>query len=172
MKKLSFLLVACIMTFAMSAQDNVIVKHFSDYQSEAGFTKVNVSSKMFSLFTEIEGEDEAEIEVLEAMSKLKGIKALMSDTETKGSELYKDALQRIAKDAAYEELMSVQDNEEEVMFMIRNSGDIIAELIMFARGEDDFIIMSLFGEIDLNQIAKISKILKIAGMEEFSKLAK
>jgi len=171
MKKILILSVAVLFSFAGMAQDNVITKLFSDYQTQENFTKVNVSSKMFSLFTEIDGEDEAEKAVLDAMSKLKGVKALVSDSETDGSALFKDALSRVSKDASYEELMSVQDKEEEVMFMIRNEGDIIAELFMLIRGSNDFVVMTLYGEIDLNQIAKISKILKIAGMEEFAKLA-
>jgi len=171
MKKILILSVAVLFSFAGMAQDNVITRLFSDYQTQENFTKVNVSSKMFSLFTEIDGEDEAEKAVLDAMSKLKGVKALVSDSETDGSALFKDALSRVSKDASYEELMSVQDKEEEVMFMIRNEGDIIAELFMLIRGSNDFVVMTLYGEIDLNQIAKISKILKIAGMEEFAKLA-
>ena len=171
MKKLIFLFVAACFAFSATAQNNAITKYFSDYQSEASFTKVNVSSKMFSLFTEIDGEDEVEQAVLDAMSKLKGVKALVAEAGADASKLYTDALQRIAKDGSYEELMSVQDNEENIMFMIRNNGDIIAELLMIMQGADDFVVMSLFGEIDLNQIAKISRILKIAGIEEFGKLS-
>ena len=171
MRKILILTVAVLFSLAGMAQDNVITKLFSDYQTQENFTKVNVSSKMFSLFTEIEGDGEAEKAVLDAMSKLKGVKALVSDSENNGAQLYKDALSRVSKDAAYEELMSVQDKEEEIMFMIRSEGDIIAELFMLIRGSNDFVLMTLYGEIDLNQIAKISKVLKIAGMEEFSKLA-
>ncbi|NNE29707.1 MAG: DUF4252 domain-containing protein [Saprospiraceae bacterium] len=171
MKKISIFLLTCFMAVSLSAQDNVITKYFSDFQQDENFTKVNVSSKMFSLFTEIDGEDEAEKAVLEAMSKLKGVKALVSDTESDGPRLYKEALKRITKDGSYEELMSVEDGEENVMFMIRSQGDTIAELILILKGGNDFMLMSLFGEIDLNQIAKISKVLKISGMEEFGQLA-
>ncbi len=171
MKKLSFLLVAFFLVGSLAAQDNAISKYFTDYQEKENFTKVNVSSKMFSLFTEIDGEDEAEKEVLDAMSKLKGVKALMNDSGENGAALYKDALKRINADGTYEELMSMEDQEENVMFMIRSNGDQIAELLMVMRGSNDFMIMSLYGDIDLNQIAKISRILKISGIEEFAKLA-
>jgi len=171
MKKILIFTVAVLFSFAGMAQDNVITKLFSDYQQQENFTKVNVSSKMFSLFTEIDGEDEAEKAVLDAMSKLKGVKAIVNDSGEDGSKLYKEAISRVSKDGAYEELMSVQDKDEEVMFMIRNEGDMIAELFMLIRGSNDFVLMTLYGEIDLNQIAKISKVLKISGMEEFSKLA-
>ena len=172
MKKILIIAIACIFSVGAFAQSNVITKHFSDYQQDAAFTKVNVSSKMFSLFTEIDGEDEVELAVLDAMSKLKGVKAVISSGESDGvkpdgAKYYREALSRVQKDGTYEELMSIQDKEEEIMFMIRNEGDIIAELFMIIRGADDFVLMTLYGEIDLNQIAKISRILKIAGMEEF-----
>ena len=170
MKKISILILALICTIALSAQDNAITRYFTDYQSDASFTKVNVSSKMFSLFTEIEGEDDAEKAVLDAMSKLKGVKALINDNSSDGASMYRDALKRLNTAGDYEELMSVEDETENVMFMIRNTGDIISELLMVLRGSNDFMIMSLYGEIDLNQIAKISRILKISGLEEFGKL--
>ncbi len=170
MKKILIITFACLISIGSFAQGNVITKHFADYQQDQSFTKVNVSSKMFSLFTEIDGEDETEKAVLDAMSKLKGVKAVVSDSGTDGAKFYREALSRVQKDGSYEELMSIQDKEEEIMFMVRNDGDIIAELFMIIRGADDFVLMTLYGEIDLNQIAKISRILKISGLEEFGKL--
>lgn len=152
------------------AQDNAISKYFSKYAADTAFTKVTVTSKMFSLFTEIEGEDEAEKEVLEALSKLKGIKALINENSDDTKSLYSDAIKAINKDKSYEELMSVEGGDENIKFMVRDEGSIINELLMVVADDGEFLIMSLFGEIDLKQIAKLSRIMKMKGMDHLKAL--
>ncbi|MEO9966706.1 MAG: DUF4252 domain-containing protein [Reichenbachiella sp.] len=170
MKKLTVIAIAMMWSVSSMAQDNAITKYFSKYVADTSFTKVTVTSKMFSLFTEIEGEDEAEKEVLEALSKLKGIKVLRSENPTNPKSLYMGAVGTIDKDSSYEELMSVEDGDENVKFLIRDKGSIINELLMVVGGKEEFIIMSLFGEIDLKQIAKLSKVMKMKGMNHLKVL--
>lgn len=170
MKKLTIIAIAMMWSMTTMAQDNAISKYFSKYMSDTSFTKVTVTSKMFSLFTEIDGEDEAEKEVLEALSKLKGIKVLINDDPKDPKSLYGGAVSTIDKDKSYEELMSVEDGEENVKFMIRDQGSIINELLMVVGGNEQFLIMSLFGEIDLKQIAKLSRIMKMRGMDHLKVL--
>jgi len=139
MKKLSILIVMVLFTITSYAQKNAVSKHFSQYQRDTSFTKVSVTNKMFSLFTEIETDDESEQEILAAMAKLKGVKALFTDDAKSANLLnrYYDAVETI-----------------------ENIG-----------GPGNFMVMSVFGEIDLASIGKISKALKIKGMEQFEKIA-
>ena len=170
MKKLAIVLIAFVLGSNVYAQDNAITKYFSQYQSDTAFTKVSVTSKMFSLFTELDVEDEGEKEVLDAISKLKGIKALVNDNPTNAAELYRDAVSKVSKNSEYEELMSIEDGEENVMFMIRDKGGIINELFMIVGGNKKFMVMSLYGEIDLKQIGKLSKVLNVKGMDHLKAL--
>lgn len=170
MKKIAIIAIGMIFSFSAMAQDNAISKYFSKYTADTAFTKVTVTSKMFSLFTEIDGEDEAEKEVLEALSKLKGIKALINENPSDSKALYAETIKSIDKDRKYEVLMSVEGNDENIKFMIRDEGSIINELLMVVSGDDEFLIMSLFGEIDLKQIAKLSRIMKMKGMNHLKAL--
>lgn len=170
MKKIMIIMIVMAGSVAAMAQDNAINKYFSKYNADTAFTKVTVTSKMFSLFTEIEGEDEAEKEILEALSKLKGIKALINENPQDSKTLYSNAIKSIDKDKSYEELMSVEGGDENVKFMIRDQGSIINELLMIVGGKDEFLIMSLFGEIDLKQIAKLSRIMKMKGIDHLKAL--
>jgi hypothetical protein len=170
MKKLAILFVALILGANTYAQDNAVTKYFSKYQSDTSFTKVSVTSKMFSLFTELDVEEEAEKEVLDAISKLKGIKALINDNPADAAAMYKDAVSRVSENSDYEELMSVEDAEENVMFMIRDNKNIINELFMIVGGNKRFMVMSLFGEIDLKQIGKLSKVMNMKGLDHLKSL--
>ncbi len=170
MKKISLVLIIGLVGSSLLAQSNAVSKHFAQYQRDTSFTKVSVTSRMFSLFADIDAEDEDQAELLEAMSKLKGIKGLVNEDSGDSKSLYFDAVETIAEDGAYEELMTVEDASENVQFMIREEGDVIRELLMILGGNRQFVVMSLYGEIDLNSIVKLSKVFGVKGFEQFGKL--
>ena len=105
MKKI--LAVAILMTSvsAVQAQD-VISKFFTKYQNDESFTNVNISSKMFGLFTQMDADNPEDKEILEAISKLKGLKILAKENARNSRDLYQEALSLIPKN--FEELMSVR----------------------------------------------------------------
>ena len=170
MKKLIIVLVAGFFVQPLLAQSNAISKHFAQFQRDTSFTKVSVSSRMFSLFAEIDPENEEEAEILEAMTKLKGVKGLVNEKSENSTELYYDALAKIEADGTYEELMTVEDAEENIQFSIREADGTIQELLMIVGGNRNFVVMSLYGEIDLNSIAKLTRKLGFKGMEQFRML--
>ncbi len=170
MKKISLVLIIGLVGSSLFAQSNAVSKHFAQYQRDTSFTKVSVTSRMFSLFADIDAEDEDQAELLEAMSKLKGIKGLVNEKSTDSKGLYFDAVETIAADGNYEELMTIEDATENVQFMIREEGEVIRELLMILGGGQQFVVMSLYGEIDLNSIVKLSKVFGVKGFEQFGKL--
>ena len=170
MKKLIIIVVAGFFTQTVLAQSNAVSKHFAQFQRDTSFTKVSVSSRMFTLFDEIDPEDEEEAEILEAMSKLKGVKGLINERSEKSTELYYDAIATIESDATYEELMTVEDADENIQFSIREADGTIQELLMIVGGNKNFVVMSLYGEIDLNSIAKLTRKLGFKGMDQFRML--
>ncbi|MGB0425021.1 MAG: DUF4252 domain-containing protein, partial [Flavobacteriales bacterium] len=87
-----------------------------------------------------------------------------------GETQYKSAIKKIK--GSYEVLMTVDDNDEDMTFFIKENNGIITELLMIVGGNDNFMIMSIVGDIDLNQIAKLSRTLDIEGMENLENLEK
>lgn len=172
MKKITLILIAVLLCNIGFSQNNAVTKHFSTYQKSKDFTKVSVTSKMFSLFADIDTDDPDQQELIEAMSKIKGIKAVVNEKTENSAELYANAIQTISKDSNYEELMSIEDASENVMFMVHDNGGVINELLMILGGEKQFMVMSLYGEIDLSQMARLSRVLNIQGMEQFQALEK
>jgi hypothetical protein len=68
--------------------------------------------------------------------------------------------------------MSVKDAEENLKFSIIEKDGVIEELIMVAGGNKRFVMLSLYGEIDLNNISKIAQEMRIEGMERLGKMEK
>jgi len=117
MKKLSIIVILVLLSITTNAQKNAVSKYFSQFQRDTSFTKVSVTNKMFSLFTEIETDDESEQEILAAMAKLKGVKALFTDDNKKADLMkrYYDAVSTIENDGTFEELMTVEDRREKLL---------------------------------------------------------
>ena len=169
MKKL-FITIAIIMaSLATYAQGTVVNKYFNQLADNDKFTKVSISSKMFSLFTELEAGSEAEEEFLKAVSKLKGLKVIASDSIGNAAKMYNQALKDVDA-AGYDELMSVQDAEENMRFSIKESGGKIEELLMVVGGKKRFVLLSLYGEIDLKNISKIARSMNVGGLDNLSKI--
>lgn len=169
MKKIFAIVVLMTSLTAANAQD-VISKFFTKYQNDESFTNVNISSKMFGLFTQMDAENPEDKEILEAISKLKGLKILAKENARDSRELYKEALSLIPKN--FEELMSVRDKDKDMKFMIQENGGKISEMLMVVGGNEEFMIMSIFGEIDLKQISRIGSKMNIKGLENLQKMDK
>lgn len=162
--------VALLMFASTAFSQDAISKFFTKYQNDDSFSQVTVSSKMFSLFTQMEAEDAEDKEVLEAISKLKGLRILGKHDARNARELYKEAFTLIpVKD--YEELLSVRDKDKDMKFLIKETSQgKISELIMIMGGTSEFMVMSLFGEIDLKQVSRIGKKMDVKGLENLEKV--
>ena len=110
------------------AQD-AISKFFSKYQTDQSFSSVTVSSKMFGLFTNMEADTPEDKEILEAISKLKGLKILAKEDTRTARELYKEAFSLIPV-KEYEELMAVRTDDKDMKFLIKETGGKVSELRM------------------------------------------
>jgi hypothetical protein len=170
MKKIIVVAVLMIVATGLNAQD-AISKFFTKYQSDESFTQVTISSKMFGLFTNMEADTQEDKEVLEAISKLKGLRILMKDNTSDARALYKEAFSLIPV-KEFEELMSVRDKDKDMKFYIKESGGKISELVMVMGGTNDFMILSLFGEIDLRQVSRMGKKMDVKGLENLEKMDK
>lgn len=133
------------------------------------FTTVNISSKMFSLFTMIEGETEEDQEVLDCISQLTSLRILSTDREDLYPEL--NAIAKKIPTKEYEELMSIHEKDQDVLFIIKEKDDVITELLVLAYGEkQEFTIISLMGVIDLDKISKLSKGMNVGGLKHLEKI--
>jgi hypothetical protein len=162
--------VALLMFASVAFSQDAITKFFTKYQNDESFSQVTVSSKMFSLFTQMDAENAEDKEVLEAISKLKGLRILGKSDARNARDLYKEAFNLIPV-KEYEELMSVRDKDKDMKFYIKETGKgTISELLMVMGGNTEFMVLSLFGEIDLKQVSRIGKKMDVKGLENLEKV--
>jgi hypothetical protein len=169
MKKIIALLIVMAVGTGVYAQGESVSKFFAKYATDESFTTATISSKMFSLITNMDVQNAEDKEIVDAISKLKGLKVLGKENSSDARSLYKEAYGLVSA-KEYEELMSVRDKEKDMKFFIRESGGKINELVMVMGSTDDFMLLSIFGEIDLKAISRIGRKMNVDGLEQLEKI--
>ncbi|MFK7925309.1 MAG: DUF4252 domain-containing protein [Bacteroidia bacterium] len=172
MNPIKILGVACLtmlFSLGLQAQNARLDPVFKQFQDDARFSRINVSSRMFDAFVDIEMDNPEEQEVIEALAKLKGLKALMGNSVNDAASIYQNFIQGPANNM--EELTTVTESGIEFKFFVTKSGEQITELVMVGYEESTVMIMSLVGDIELEAIAAISEKMNIPGFENFQKVS-
>ena len=171
MKYLSLLIIFLIGSMSpLHAQTDAITKYFDQYVDDERFTVVYISPKMFEILGKLDLEElqdeEAQI-IMEVVSDLEGLRVLT--TEVTPLKFYEEAKSKIST-KEYEVLLTVRDEDENVQFLIKDEGDTINELLLIVGGDDEFVLLSFMGNIDLDKIAQLAKKLDVKGVEHLDKL--
>ncbi len=161
--------VVMMMSVMANAQSDAIIKFFSKYQNDESFSQVTISGKMFSMMANLDGNTPEEKTMISAISKIKGLKILKKDDTRISRELYKEAMAMIPS-GEFEELMTIRDKDKDMKFFTKESGGKISELVMVMGGNDEFLVLTLFGEIDLKEMGKIGRSVNIDGLQNLDKL--
>lgn len=171
MKYLPLLIIFLIGSMSpLNAQSDAITKYFNQYVDDERFTVVYISPKMFEILGKLDLEelqDEQAQIIMDVVSELKGLRVLT--TEITPMKFYEEAKSKINTNE-YEILLTVRDEGENVQFLIKDDGDTINELLLIVGSEDEFVLLSFMGNIDLNKIAQLAKKLDIKGVEHLNKL--
>ncbi len=166
MKNLILTLALAICASAVFGQVDAIDKYFSKYQEDESFTVVYVSAKMFQMVTKVLDENENQ-DIKDLISGIKRLKVLK--TEVDPLTRYKEAIATI-NTSEYEVLMTVKDEGQNVRLLTKDNGDIINELLLLVGGNEEFVLLSFVGDLDLKKIAKLAKNLDIEGAKHLEKL--
>jgi len=149
-------------------------KLYDKYAGQDGFTSINISPEMFKFLSSIDMNDSADDakDVQNVMQQLEGLKMLVYEKpEGKDAINFYDDIISSMSLKNYTELMTVKDSESDIRFLVKKSGkNSISELLMLVKGEDEVVIMSMTGNIDMNTISDISNSLDVKGMENLEKL--
>ena len=81
MKKIIALLIVMAVGTGVYAQGEGVSKFFAKYATDESFTTATISSKMFSLITNMDVQTPEDKEIIDAISKLKGLKVVKIFTD-------------------------------------------------------------------------------------------
>ena len=153
------------------SQSDAISKYFSQYVEDERFTVVYISPKMFDMIAtmDLESNDADSKVAIEMMNSLTGLRILTS--EETPNVFYKEAVNKL-KHNGMETLMTVRtDDGDNVNFFVNEDNGIVNELLLLVGG-DEFVMLSIEGNIDLKKISKLAKALDVKGARHLEELDK
>jgi hypothetical protein len=168
MKKIVFITLSLLLTQLVAGQGDPVDKMFDKYSGQDGVTTIFISSRMFQIIAGVELDDE---DLSDLMTRLKSIRILTVNDSILNSRVnfYKELESMMSFDS-YEELMVVRDGATDLKFLIKGRGDRIDELLMIGGGDKDGNVMiSIRGDLNMDNISDISKGIGISELEELEK---
>lgn len=172
MKRFMLLLLLAVTSMQLFAQQGSgIDRFFEKYESDQTFTLISVTPKMFSMFSKLDINSTEGKQFLQIVKKIRGLRILAKENTKGGNQLFKEASSMLNRE--FEELMTVRNGKDDLRFMVKeNAKGNIAELIMLVGSDNEFLAMSLVGDIDLNEISQIAGSMNIEGFDKLKNLKK
>ncbi|MGB2306051.1 MAG: DUF4252 domain-containing protein [Flavobacteriaceae bacterium] len=174
MKRINFFLTFLLCTTFLSAQDI-----FDMYQKDPAASYVSVSPKMFEMLGKLSiNTDDPKLNgFIEMVQSLKHFKVL-STKSFSIAEKMESWLANQLDNTELETVFSLSERDVEAQFCVvyGEEESKVDQLIMYVRGAQkfadqegldvsnlDFILLSIEGDIDLNQVATLAEIVDIPG---------
>lgn len=163
MKRIILLFLVFSLALTSFAQRNPIDVMFDKYSGREGITTVFISSKMFSMMAGVELDDD---EMEDVIKKLKTIRILTVEDDELNEKLnFFSELEKDLDFGGYEELMVVKESGKDLKFLVKEKGKRIEELLMIGGGPGQNVLISIKGDLDMQNISSISKTMGIKELQ-------
>lgn len=169
MKKLIIAMSLTLLTVTLSAQ-SAVDKVFNKYAGKDGYTTVVINKFMFQFLSNIQTGDPEYESFKNATSGIESIRILTRDS--KGSAAFGQELLELLPRKEYQEMMTVKEANEEVVFLVKEVGGEIREFLLVVSGVNKDVLIAINGVIDLKSIASLTKGMDLPAMESLKELDK
>lgn len=166
MKNIVLILSIAFITIPGMAQQSQLNSIFDKYSGQEGYTSVYITSYMFELFSKLANEEDFD----NVTKGLEAIKILTANGSSSQKQSFYSEISKALPTSVYKDFMIVKDGAQTVVFKVRDEGDKITEFVMIVEDEHEPVLLFLQGDIDLAQVAKMSKSMDIKGFEHLEKV--
>jgi hypothetical protein len=181
-KAILFLMAIMLLPLTSMAQDI-----FAKYSDNSEVTYVSIKPKMFQMLAkmDINSDDPEANEYIKMVNSITSFKVISTGSKAISADVSKWVQ---SQNKSLEELMVVKDNGVNMTFYVKQGRDEdhVSEFLMFVDGlsavtkdmevnmngekrEFETVVVSLTGDIDLNQISKLTQKMNIKGGEHLEK---
>ena len=184
MKKSILIAVIALLMLPLSGIAQNIFEKYSDNEN---VTYVSIKPKMFQMLAkmDINTDDPEAQEYINMVNSITSFKTMATDDKDISSDIVKWVKSR---STSLEELMMIKDDGVNMTFYIKEGKDEdhVSELLMFVNGLEavtknsnieingkkrsiETVVISITGDIDLNQISKLANKMNLPGGDELEK---
>ncbi len=163
MKKNLLLLIAAIFILTSCEYTPGVSEAFAKYRFKHGVFTLSVPGWLIHLASNSGDIDKNERELLESIDKVRIL--VVEDENLNGKiNLHKEFAAKIKSKNHYEELLTVNDNGENVTIYGKTDGDVITEMVLLVSGENDNALIFVRGEISPEVLKESVKNKKQGGL--------
>jgi hypothetical protein len=134
-----------------------------DSDSQRNAMKMSISGKMLRFAVDRDADADKEMkELIKNIDKISMVAGLSID------EKQKKTLNQSLK--SYEELMSIEEEFQTIQMFTKENKGKVEEFVLIIWSDDELVLMSITGKIDLNQLSRLSESVNIQGMEHLERI--
>ncbi len=144
---------------------NIIEEKFQHLYDNEKATVVHVTGKLFSYANHFKDtQDEDLNKIAEFASTIDAFTLVAMKEWPNSTNEYKNGMDYIHQDL--EELVRVRSEEGNFSLYIDETNDVVNELVGIGTDNENFVVFSLTGEMDLEQIGKMASQINLDGFDE------
>ena len=170
MKKIILITALMISSLTIYAQSS-----FDKFENQDDVKAMIISKKMFEMIakTKLKSKNQELQKYTNIMKNLDQVKVFTTESVAKGKEM-KAFADNYLKNTKLEELMRASNGGKNVKIYVKNGAtdSIIKELFMFIEGDardKNTVLLSLTGNLNLDEISELTEILNLPGSTEIKK---
>ena len=158
-KLICFLVGIC---FSVSAQD-IITSFVDKHDRDDNLKVVSIGERMMDSLSFLTSNDP---DLKEAIKGVEKIRIVSSKDQDLDKEYYNSARELLSKNKGLKEYFSTNEENKELMVMIRESKGSVKELILLSEQPEGFNLISISGTINLDVLLNYSEKLNIKELDQ------
>jgi hypothetical protein len=154
--KITALALTVFTTGLVNAQQDAINRFFSNYEANENVTVINVSGSLFRMMSDAASSENkaTEDDFIKAAQNIQSVHIIVDSEDQNAKTTLRNAAVKLG--SAYESMMSVRDKDVQIEMYISESAGVVSEFVMALGSDKNFILMSVLGKFNLEELGKIS----------------
>jgi len=166
MNKSTVLCIFLWISLSVSAQD--IISSFIDkHEKDDNLEVISIGKKMMRTLDSLTTDNP---DLKEAIKGLETIRIVSSKDRDLDGEYYDCARDLLSKSKGLKEILSINEEDKELIVMIRESKNLVKELILLSEKPEKFNLISISGNINLDVLLKYSEGLNIKQLKQLKSI--
>jgi hypothetical protein len=164
MKKILFCLALLGLGCAMHAQNPVVSNFMRKFGKYEQATHLNIGGLFLKIAAKSSDDDEAN----RIMRSISSLHLLNFDENNPVEANDVNQLMQQLRQEKFEDLAYFKDGDSHVRFMIKESQEVITDLIMIIKGDKNFLLLNLEGKLKYTDLNDFN--MEVNGSKEFKRL--
>jgi hypothetical protein len=173
MKKTIMIILILGFYYPIFSQSRAIMEFHEKFKDNSKYFSLKIEGGILKGLSNVETDDADTKDLMNVISKIEAIDIhSINRAEAKFDDDDLKEFSRKIKKENFEDLLVVKNENSQTNFMIKESKGKVSDLLMMVDEADEFTVINISGNIDLNTISSLSKSINFKGSEHLADLEK